>query len=301
MKGRILLASVLLSLIPLAMMTSAISASQLGATSILGSSDSANWAGVLYSVEWKSWFTNYWAPISYVSEDIYVGNLSVGYAGYTNPNVVGIWVGLSPCKMGTGTDSNSPSQVSQNFIQAGYGIFVNSQNEVSIQYFVQTWVNGQIVYNNAEYVPAGRPTYLYVYLQDFNNGTAMAQFNVYYANGSYWSTRIYTSWPWSEQEAGTAMTIVEAPTTPLGYYAEIPYLDGGMIQFDFGYSYNGNLYAGPGYAPSGTTMWAYVYNLVPSYSDNAAGASIVNGWSSPGGWEYLYKFNYSNGLTLYGL
>ena len=41
---------------------SAVTASQLGANQIVNTVNSANWAGVAYSVEWRSWVTNYWGP-----------------------------------------------------------------------------------------------------------------------------------------------------------------------------------------------------------------------------------------------
>ncbi|EHP70436.1 hypothetical protein MetMK1DRAFT_00009380 [Metallosphaera yellowstonensis MK1] len=42
--------------------TSAITASQIGANQIVNTVNSENWAGVAYSVEWRSWVTNYWGP-----------------------------------------------------------------------------------------------------------------------------------------------------------------------------------------------------------------------------------------------
>jgi hypothetical protein len=73
--------------------------------------------------------------------------------------------------------------------QAEYGIVVTSQGR-AIQYFVMTYVNGQNIYKYEEFVPAGHPTYLTVFLENLENGTALAQFFVYYANGAYWTTKI---------------------------------------------------------------------------------------------------------------
>nr|WP_016731821.1 hypothetical protein [Sulfolobus islandicus] len=51
----------LLSLISLN--ASALTASQIGSSTILNTISSDNWAGVAYSVEWKTLFTNYWGTI----------------------------------------------------------------------------------------------------------------------------------------------------------------------------------------------------------------------------------------------
>jgi len=64
-----------LALLILATPTGAITASQIGASQIVNTYNSDNWAGVAYSVEWKSWFTNYWGSIMWASEGIYIGNL----------------------------------------------------------------------------------------------------------------------------------------------------------------------------------------------------------------------------------
>ena len=77
---------------------SAITASQLGANQIVNTvNNSTDWAGVAYSVEWRSWVTNYWGPVLSASDYIYVRNLSLEYVyppGYSYPDQVGIWVGL---------------------------------------------------------------------------------------------------------------------------------------------------------------------------------------------------------------
>jgi hypothetical protein len=56
---------------------SAITASQLGANQIVNTYNTSNWAGVAYSVEWRSRVTNYWGPVLSASDYIYVGNLSL--------------------------------------------------------------------------------------------------------------------------------------------------------------------------------------------------------------------------------
>lgn len=251
----------LLSLISLN--TSALTANQIGANAIINNSGSVNWAGVAYSVEWRSGFTNYWGPIVWASESIYIGNLSIGYvsyySGYYYPDAVGIWIGLSPAQIGYGAGSSSGSE-QNNFIQAGYGITLAGSNEL-IMYFVMTVVNGKFTYAYEAPIPAGEPTYLNVYLYNVGNGTAVASFFVFYANGTYWTTNVYTSIPWKVTTA--AMSMVEAPSmSPSGgYYYELPYLSGGMIHFSFDYvGSDHNRHVGPSTNPVGT-IYADVYNL----------------------------------------
>ena len=291
-----------LALLMLATPTGAITASQLGASQIVNTTSSNNWAGVAYSVEWRSWFTNYWGSIMWASESIYFKNLTLGYISYPNyiyTEDIGIWVALSPAKIGYGTDSSSSSE-ENNFIQAGFDIDVGSY--VSINYFVTTIANGQLIYNNENYVPAGNPTYLDMFLENLGNGTALANFYVFYANGTYWTITIYTSIPWTN--TGSAMSIVEAPSfSTSGPYAELPYVSGGMIHFTFSYiGSDGNEHIGPSNNPVGT-MYADVYVLNEPSTYNVAQAQIYNGWANNnGGWDYLYQFYYPGaGQTTYGL
>jgi hypothetical protein len=288
----------LLSLISLN--TLALTASQIGASQIVNTYGSSDWAGVAYSVEWKSWFTNYWAVIPWASETIYIGNLTLGYIPYSGqcPDVIGIWVGLSPAQIGYGTGSSSGLE-QNNFIQAGYGIFVTSQGR-AIQYFVMTYVNGQNVYTYEEFVPAGHPTYLNVFLENLENGTALAQFFVYYANGTYWTTKIYTSIPW---QTTAAMSMVEAPTFANGITAELPSVHGGMIHFSFAYvGSDGNEHIGPSNSNTAGTIYADVYNLNEVSAFNSAQAQIYNGWANTnGGWNYVYEFYYPGVGNSYGL
>ncbi|WP_016732518.1 hypothetical protein [Saccharolobus islandicus] len=290
----------LLSLISLN--ASALTASQIGSSTILNTISSDNWAGVAYSVEWKTLFTNYWGTIRWASESIYTGNLSIQYTSYPNylyPDVISIWVGLSPAKIGTGTGSSSTSE-ENNFIQAGYDICVTGSYK-SVLYFVMTVVNGQFIYAYEKPIPSGVPTHLNVFLENLANGTALANFYVFYANGTYWTTTIYTSMPWIN--TGAAMSIVEAPASSPsgGFYYELPYLSGGMINFAFSYvGSDGNEHIGPSNNPVGT-MYADVYNLNEPSNYNLAYAQIYNGWAnSYGGWDYLYQFAYPFGTT-YGL
>lgn len=282
----------------------AVTANQLGASTILTTYNSDNWAGVAYADEWRSGVTNYWAVVQWASESIYVGNLSFAYAGYTNPNAVSIWVGLSPAKIGVGTDA-STSEVTNTFAQAGYVIHVYSNGVVTAEYFVMVLNNGQILPNFVEApVPAGVPAYLDVFLDNLFNYTELAQFYVFYKNGSYWSTSVYISTPFNT--TGSAMSIVEAPqpTENGNNHFELPLMQGGMIHFTFGYvGPNKNDYSGPGNAPSGTTMYAVLFNLNEASYYNTAEAVIANGWAnSLGGWDYLYQFIYPDlGITTTGL
>jgi hypothetical protein len=136
--------------------TSAITASQLGANQIVNTvNNSENWAGVAYSVEWRSWVTNYWGPVLTASDYIYVGNLSLAYVyqpGYSYPDVVAIWVGLSPAQIGYGAGASSGEEQTS-FVQAGYFISVTPSN-VYVQYFVFTFDNGQELNAYVNYIPA---------------------------------------------------------------------------------------------------------------------------------------------------
>jgi hypothetical protein len=89
---------------------------------------------------------NHGYKLLWISESIYVGNLTLGCIPYSeqSPDVIGIWIRLSPAKIGYGTGSSSGSEQT-NFIQAGYGILVTSQG-TAIQYFAVTYVNGQYIY-----------------------------------------------------------------------------------------------------------------------------------------------------------
>jgi hypothetical protein len=49
----------------------------MGANQIVNTYNTSNWAGVAYSVEWRSRVTNYWGPVLSASDYIYVGNLSL--------------------------------------------------------------------------------------------------------------------------------------------------------------------------------------------------------------------------------
>jgi len=293
-----------LALIILATPTGAITASQLGASQIVNTYNSDNWAGVAYSVEWKSWFTNYWGSIMWASESIYTGNLTLGYLNFPNylyTEDIGIWVALSPAKIGYGTDSSSGSEQS-NFVQAGYNI-CDDGSHITVWYFLMTLVNGQFTYIYEKPIPAGAVTHLNVFLENLGNGTALANFYVFYANGTYWTATIYTSIPWTN--TGAAMSIVEAPSfsTSGGPYYELPYVSGGMINFAFSYiGSDGNEHIGPSNNPAGT-MYADVYNLNEPSTYNVAQAQIYNGWANNnGGWDYLYQFYYPGaGQTTYGL
>jgi len=67
---------------------------------------------------------------------------------------------------------------------------------------------GKNVYTYENFIDTVQPTYLDVFLENLENGTALAQFYVYYANGTCWTTKIYTSIPW---QITAAMSMVEAP------------------------------------------------------------------------------------------
>jgi len=275
--------------------TSAITASQIGANQIENSYNTPNWAGVAYSVEWRSWVTNYWGPVLSASDYIYVGNITLAYVsppGYSYPDEVAIWVGLSPAKIGYGAGASSGEEETS-FVQAGYIIGVAPSGNF-IQYFVFTFNNGQELNYYEQNIPAGTVTRLDVSLSNLENGTAMAQFFVLYSNGATWTTKVYESIPWTL--TGSAMSIVEAPlSTSSGFYYELPYLSGGMINFNFAYiGEDGNEHTGPSTNPSGT-IYADVYQIGGSSTYNSALAEIHNGWpySSYGGWSYVYQFSYS--------
>jgi hypothetical protein len=109
-KSLLALLTLSLALLILATPTGAITASQIGASQIVNTYNSENWAGVAYSVEWKSGFTNYWGPILWASESIYVGNLTLGcisYPNYIYTEDISIWAGLSPAKIGYGIGASS--------------------------------------------------------------------------------------------------------------------------------------------------------------------------------------------------
>ncbi|ARM77158.1 hypothetical protein B6F84_10365 [Acidianus manzaensis] len=278
--------------------TFAVTANQLGASTILCTYNGVNWAGVAYSDEWSAdfGFLRVWGVVPWATDSIYVGNLSLAYAGFTNPNVIGIWVGLSPAKIGTGLSATT-SEVKTTFVQAGYDLFIYSNGLLKVQYFVEVF-NNKLCHSVEAIVPFGPFTYLDVFLENFFNGTALAQFYAFYENGSYWTKSVYVSIPFTD--TASAMSIVEAPLSPCGYLSELPYIRGGMIHFMFDYvGPNGSQYVGPGNIASGTTMYAVVFNLDEASPCNTAEAEIVNGWpNSAGGWDYLYKFIYPySGIT----
>ena len=192
----------------------------------------------------------------WASEQIYIENLSVGYAGITDPNVVGIWVALSPYNLGYGIGASSLSTVIANFLQAGYNLIISKSGK-SLQYFVQGFDNSNQFVDIEKSVPGGYIENVYVYLQSLDNGTALAQFYVFYTNGNSWSNSVYVNWPWSinNKAAYTVMSIVESvQNIETGDKYELPYISGGMIHFTFAYSVNNNYYTGPGQIAPGTTL-----------------------------------------------
>jgi hypothetical protein len=286
--------------------TSAITASQIGANQIVNTiNNSTDWAGVAYSVEWwTDGIFNHWGPVLSASDYIYTGNLSLAYVsqpGYNYPDEVAIWVGLSPAKIGYDYGASSGEEETS-FVQAGYIIGITSSDSYYILYFVFTIDNGNILNDYETYVPAvAGVTHLDVSLTNLENGTAVAQFFVVYSNGATWTTKVYESIPWTQ--TGAAMSIVEAPLyLSKGVNYELPYLSGGMINFNFEYiGQDGNEHVGPSTNPSGT-IYADVYQLGSASNDNIAYAQIYNGWAnSYGGWDYLYQFTYPGLGTTYGL
>jgi len=282
---------------------SAITASQLGANQIVNTYSPDNWAGVAYSVEWwTDGIFNHWGVVQSAWDYIYVGNLSLYYVsqpGYSYPDVVGIWVALSPAQIGYGWGASSGSE-QYSFVQAGYNIQLTSTGNVYLQYFVTTINNKKTVNNYETTVPGeGQVTRLGVYLLNQENGTVWAEFWVIFANGSMWAKAIYVSIPWTLTYS--AMNMVETPQSPSGGYYELPYISGGMINFGFEYvGENGYQQIGPSTNPSGT-IYADVYQMASTY--NSGYAQINNGWAySGGGWSYLYQFTYPwLGDTTYGL
>ena len=166
-----------------------------------------------------------------------------------------------------------------------------------------TYVNGQNIYTYENFIAAGYPTYLNVFLENLENGTALAQFYVYYANGTYWTKEIYTSIPWTK--TGLAMSIVEAPSfSTSGLTVELPYVSGGMTYFAFAYvGSDGNEHIGPSNSNTAGTIYADVYNLNEPSIYNIVQAQIYNGWANNfGGWDYLCQFYYPEfDQTTYGL
>ncbi|BDB98934.1 hypothetical protein [Saccharolobus caldissimus] len=297
-KSLLALLTLSLALLILAMPTSAISASQLGAQQISFTYNSYAWAGVAYSDTYSTIFGTGYNPIISALEFITYSNLSLRYAGYTNPNAVSIWIAFSPYGVGP----NAATKIGTNFLQAGYTILINSNNEIQIQYFAVGFENGNLFYININNVPAGQISQLGVNLYYESGGTVEVGFNVIYKNGTNWHTVFYVEWPWSNAPY-SALTIVEAPinaNTNIRY--ELPFISGGMIYFSFGYTSNGNGYYGPGNPAPGTSIWAGVFNLDQSSNDNLAYASISNGWANGAGWDYLYQFFYTQSNTVsYGL
>jgi hypothetical protein len=158
------------------------------------------------------------------------------------------------------------------------------------------------IYTYENFIAAGYPTYLNVFLENLENGTALAQFYVYYANGTQWTKEIYTSIPWTK--TGSAMSIVEGPSfSSSGHTAELPYVSGGIIHFAFAYvGSDGSEHLGPSNSNTAGTIYADVYNFNGGSADNLAQAQIYNGWANTyGGWNYVYQFNYPLIGYSYGL
>lgn len=274
----------------------AVSAHQLGASKIYGWGCSANWAGVFYSDEYPPCFYfpwckvfAHWSPILFTMEKIYVENLTLRYAGVTDPNEVGIWIALSPCKMGTFGDSIS--DIISNFVQAGYGIFVYPNNTIKIQYFAQIYKNGQLYGSCEGFVPPrGDYKSLNIFMSLFCGKSVCILLLVCYTNGKYWSISLQADWLWNNT-AYTTMSIIEAPETPCGYFLELPIICGGMICYSFIYKYyNNNTFPGPYCCPApNTRLWAFVSNLSIASHYNYAKAKPINGWW---GWHFVYQFCY---------
>ncbi len=92
-----------LALLMLTTPTGAITASQLGANQIVFVTNQFRVAGVSYGDEWFSaFFFHGWNPIAYDYEDIYLGNISLGYVNnpFDNYNEIFIGIGLSASPQG---------------------------------------------------------------------------------------------------------------------------------------------------------------------------------------------------------
>ncbi|WP_338601203.1 hypothetical protein V6M85_13565 [Sulfolobus tengchongensis] len=263
-----------------AIITNAVSASQIGANQIVGSYKGSNWAGIVYSDYWSGILSGSYNPIISVFETIYLENLTIHYMQnpLNAPNNVGIWVALSPCPV---TQTGS-SNISNTLLQAGYGIIVYENNSVEIQWFVQGFNKNNFIINYSGFIPTGNFAELYVSLENLENGTALAQFYAFYNVNNQivlgWQHAQYVSWPFSNQNAQFAYTILESPRRialnaygfPVLFYTEIPVLNGGLIKIGFIYQVTYYTISGPRYyqyigpgsgSQSGTDIQADLFTL----------------------------------------
>ncbi|AEE94652.1 conserved hypothetical protein [Acidianus hospitalis W1] len=146
----------------------------------------------------------------------------------------------------------------------------------------------------------GEIKYLDVLLEKLNNNV-LAQFIVFFSNGTVWCKKICKCWVYGCSPAYSAYSIIEAPSPETGVYIELPIVEGGMINFEFAYCVNGNQYAGPGTQNCFCTI-ANIISLSERTSCNKATVFLCNGWQRKcSGWDYLYKFVYPCGISTYWL
>ncbi|MFP3203429.1 MAG: hypothetical protein RXR43_14825 [Sulfolobus sp.] len=260
----------------------------------------------MYSVEYAclicGWYPCHrFAPIVYTSESIYIGNLSLGYVedskGYDS---IAIWVALGPC---SACNDNTGCY----FTQAGYKIGFEDDGipAFSLYAFLCAYKGSSTsVYKVSIPIVSGvysqdEIKYLDAFLEKLNNNV-LAQFVVYFSNGTVWCKKICKCWVYGGN-AYSAYSIVEAPLPKLGVYIELPIVEGGMINFEFTYCVNGNQYAGPGTQNCFCTI-TNIMSLSERTSCNKGTIFLCNGWQRKcGGWDYLYIFAYPCGISTYGL
>ncbi|QIW22803.1 hypothetical protein EWF20_00590 [Sulfolobus sp. S-194] len=194
MKRLLVFAIPILAILLVSLTTSAVTASQIGANSIVCTYNNPLIAGVGYSDEYFGFLTHGWNPIIDVQEYIYVANASYGVLAGTNPNIVFVGVRLSPDAIGYYGGATGGPGTSSNVLEAGYLIEVSNPNyPPQFELYYNEIINNQ----SSEYaspLPYAYPyTNLFVYLQNFGNSTAQIIWVAYYNGGAF----IYTEYiPW---------------------------------------------------------------------------------------------------------
>lgn len=287
----------ILAILLVSLTTSAITSSQIGANSIVCTYNNPLIAGVGYSDEWFSTIIHGWNPIIDAQEYIYVANTSFTVNSGTIPNVIFVGVGLSPDAIGYYGGATGGPGTSTNILEAGFLIEASSSSQAP-QYalYYNEIINNQSVSSKIYSLPYGyQYTILFVYLQNFGNGTAQIIWDVYYNGGSLYYTT-YIPWEYSNnRNAYSAYSLVGAVEgeNALGekFLYTMPIVAGGLTySFKFAYISNNNEYIGPGTPASGTDFEAIVYSITPS-SYNPTSVALYNAWGSTGSWNYVYNFD----------
>jgi hypothetical protein len=206
-------------------------------------------------------------------------------------------------------------KIGDNFLQAGFGVFMYPNGSFALNPFVVTIDNGQYTTDNFTIVPISKTElsvlHLLMCIWYEGNNKVRAHLMAYYYNSQGSIVTIFqycnSSVPWPFSSAPySAYTIVEAPKNPTaGNYFSMPQICGGKIcDFSFWYISCGQCYLGPGKPQPNTEFEAQVDCLDSLENYNHVYAYLFCGHAGYKCclWQFTYCFyDTVNGQTTHGL